>query len=149
MPCSHWKVFPKVSLGCSVAVSADENTVYISVATGDEELLPQCNLNLLGFSLDGVKWAERLLQVWFHVAEQDLHLCFAEVHREQTLVHIKSLSYPNAACLDSTWLLPEFQEGAAALLHWALSRHRHFGDKEWEPPNYPSGLKFSSIKKFI
>lgn len=59
MPCSYWKVFPKVSLGCSVAVSADENTVYTSVATGDEELLPQCNLNLLGFSLDGVKCAER------------------------------------------------------------------------------------------
>lgn len=38
-----------------MAVSADENAVYISVATGDEELLPQCNLNLLGFSLDGVK----------------------------------------------------------------------------------------------
>lgn len=41
-----------------MAVSADENTVYISVATGDEELLPQCNLNLPGFSLDGVKCAE-------------------------------------------------------------------------------------------
>lgn len=58
MPCSHWKVFPKVSFRCSVAVSADENTVCISVATGDEELPPQCNLNLLGFSLDEIKWAE-------------------------------------------------------------------------------------------
>lgn len=38
-----------------MAVSADENTVYISVATGDEELLPQCNLTLPVFCLDGAK----------------------------------------------------------------------------------------------
>lgn len=59
MPFSLWKVFPKVSLGCSVSASADENTVYISVATGDQEFLPRCNLNLLGFSLGRVKGAER------------------------------------------------------------------------------------------
>lgn len=52
------------------------------------------------------------------MTEQDLlHLCFAEVHGEQTLVHIESLSYPNAASLNSTWLFSEFQKAAAALLH--------------------------------